>query len=227
MIRYARMIKAITFIKRKKASTAGEFQDYWRRRHADVIRQLPGVRRYVQNHPLPGNYEHGEPPYDGIAELWADDTRAFQTMAGDPAYAVVQGDEQAFLERRSLDLIIASEHTVITGPLSADGIKLIDFFRRKRGMSVDYFQHYWRDVHGPLLNRLTRLRRYVQSPVRPGGYTRDRTPVYDGMSSIWFDSLDDLHQTLNSDVYADIMEDRKNFIDARISIVCKEHVLIG
>ena len=71
------MIKATTLIRRKGGLTVREFQEYWRHDHIKVIERLPGIRRYVQNHSLPDNYAQGTPVYDGVAELWADDTRAF------------------------------------------------------------------------------------------------------------------------------------------------------
>lgn len=207
--------------------TVQEFQDYWLHQHVDVIRRLPGIRRYVQNHLLPENYARGEPLHDGVAELWADDTNAFRNMAADPAYTDVLDDEDAFLDRKYLNLVMTSEHIVNDGKVPAVAIKLLEFYRRNPDITVEDFQHYWHDVHGPLVNRLTAPRRYVQSTARPGGYAGGRFPVYDALSSTWFDSTDDLDLVLNSDQYADIMKEWENFIDVKVSITCKEYVLIG
>lgn len=220
------MLKAITLIKRRHSLTTAEFQDHWLCNHTQVIRLLPGVLRYVQNHPLPESYAGGEALFDGIAELWGEDTNAFRNMAADAAYADVLADEKAFLDRDSLQLVMTSEHLVNDGPVPAGAIKMIDCYQRKRGMAVDEFQGYWLEQHGPQLAGLPGLRRCVQSTARPGGYGTDHAPAYDGFASSWYAGLDDLRRAMDSDRHARIMEDWKNFIDTRVSIVCREHVLI-
>ena len=223
------MIKAITLFKRKYPLTVREFQDYWLHKHVNVISRLPGIRRYVQNHPLPVNYAHGEPTYDGIAELWGDSTHSFRDMAADAAYANVLADESVFLDGQSKDLMMTSEGVINDGRGPAGGVKLIEFYRRRQDMTAADFQQYWQQHHGLLANGLVLVRRYVQSITRPGGYSNGRTPVYDAMSSMWFDSQNDLQQTMNCNLYADIMIDHTCFIDVRtrLSLICREHVLIG
>ncbi len=78
------MVKVITFIKRKPGMPVEEFQGYWRTRHPEVVTRLPGVRRYVQSHTLLSAYQRGNPAYDGIAEVWADDTAALRAMTQSP-----------------------------------------------------------------------------------------------------------------------------------------------
>ena len=223
----AGMLKAITLIKRKNPLTPGEFQDYWLHKHVQVIRRLPGVVRYVQNHPLTDNPQHGEPLYDGIAELWGENTDAFRNMAAAAAYADVLADEQAFLERKSLKLVMTHESVIHDGPVPAGAVKLIEYYQRKRGMAVDAFQRYWLEQHGPLYAGLPGLRRYVQSPARPGGYGTDRAPAYDGFSSSWFAGIDELRQAMDSRQYTAILDDLKNFTSSRGYLICREWGLIG
>ena len=223
----AGMLKAITLIKRKPSLTVEEFQDYWRQRHVAVIRRLPGIRRYVQNHPLLENYRRSEPPYDGIAELWGDSSHTFRELAADRAYAAVQADEEVFIDRNTLGLLLTSETTLRTGPAPAAGIKLIELLRRRPGTTVGEFQQYWREAHAGLVGRLPHVSRYVQSLPRPGGYASPHPPAYDGQGCLWFASRADLRQAMNSEVYADIMKDWRRFTETRIAIVCREHVIIG
>ena len=221
------MLKAITLIKRKNSLPLREFQDYWLHDHAQVISRLPGVIRYVQNHPLPDHSQHGDLLFDGVAELWGENTDAFRNMASAAAYADVLTDEETFLDRKSLKLIMTSETVVSEGPVPTGSIKLIECYQRKRGMTVDEFQRYWLEHHGPLPAGLPGLRRYVQSPARPGGYGVDRGPAYDGFASSWFAGIDELRQAMDSKQYTDILDDLKNYIDTREYLICREHVLIG
>src|SRR3989442_1703885 len=109
------MVKAVSFFKRKAGMSVDAFQAYWRTAHPEVVVKLPGIRRYVQSHTLPSAYRKGEPVYDGIAELWFDDTGAMRALAGTAAYAAVQADEARFIERSTMGLIITEEHVVKDG----------------------------------------------------------------------------------------------------------------
>src|SRR5215470_1221152 len=103
------MVKVITFIKRKPGMPVEEFQGYWRARHPEVVTRLPGVRRYVQSHTLLSAYERGEPTYDGIAEVWADDTDALRAMSKSLGNADVQADEARFIDRPTMGVIITED----------------------------------------------------------------------------------------------------------------------
>ncbi len=89
------MVKMVAFFKRKPGLSVEAFQAYWRTKHAEVVLRLPGIRRYVQSHTLRSGYRQGEPVYDGIAEVWFDDTQAMRVSAMLPEYERVRADEQA------------------------------------------------------------------------------------------------------------------------------------
>ena len=107
------MVKAVSFFKRKPDMPVEAFQAYWRSRHPDVIVKLPGVRRYVQSPTLVAGYAKGEPVYDGIAELWFDDTKAMRAAAATPEYARVRADEPNFIAPGPAPFIITREHVIV------------------------------------------------------------------------------------------------------------------
>src|SRR3989338_7319785 len=115
------MVKALSFFKRRSGMPVEAFQAYWRASRPGAVVRLRGVRRYVQSHTLPGAYRRGEPVYDGICEIWFDDTQAMRALAGTPAYAAVQADEAKFIERATMGLIITEEHVIKDGPVPAAG----------------------------------------------------------------------------------------------------------
>src|ERR1700687_3713270 len=172
------MVKVITFIKRKPGMPVEEFQSYWRARHPEVVTRLPGVRRYVQSHTLLAAYGTGEPPYyDGIAEVWADDTAALRAMTQSPHHAAVQADEARFIDRAGMGVIITEDHVVKDGAAAP-------------GIPVEEFQRHWLLVHGPIAAAIPALRRYVQSHTRRSAYEAGRIPTYDGAAITWYDSAD-------------------------------------
>src|SRR5882724_5389117 len=144
------MVKAVSFFKRKAGMSVDAFQAYWRTAHPEVVVKLPGIRRYVQSHTLPSAYRKGEPIYDGIAEVWFDDTGAMRALAGTAAHGAVQADEEQFIDRSTMGLLITEEHLVKDGRVAADAVKNVELVTRKPGMPVEDFQRYWREVHGPL-----------------------------------------------------------------------------
>jgi len=223
------MINAVTLLRRKSGMSAAAFQHYWRHEHAAVIARLPGFQRYVQSHPLLENYKFEEPVYDGVAELWANGSQAFRDIAASEAYSLVQADEEKFLDRTAIALVLTDEHVIYNGPVSADGIKCIQLYKRRKGMPVDEFQAYWRDQHGPLVATLPLLDRYVQYPARKGAYAHGRQPAYDGFDVTWFASIDALREARHSTIYDRIRSEQEVFLSADDSpqILTREHVVIG
>ena len=144
------MIKAITYLKRRPGMPVEEFQTYWRTQHPIIVKKLPGLRRYVQSHTRLGAYEKGEPVYDGIAEVWFDDTKALRALRDTPEMAAVQADEIRFIDRSTMGLIITDDYVIKDGPISSGTVKGVGFVRRKPTLTVEAFQRHWREVHGPL-----------------------------------------------------------------------------
>lgn len=223
------MIKMATLLRRKPGMSVEEFQRYWLHEHPRVVTAMPGIRRYIQNHPLAGGYRKGDLVWDGVAEVWADDTAACRAMSESAAYKAVQQDEEKFLDRASMVLLLTEEHVIKDGPTAPDGLKNIEFVTRRKGMAVPEFQRYWREVHGPLAAQIPVIRRYVQSHTRLSGYGRSVAPAYDGLAITWFDSIDTMRQSATTDAYARTREDEPNFIDTDgdvPTIITREHVIV-
>ena len=222
------MVKAVSFFKRKAGMPVEEFQAYWLRDHPAVVVRLPGVRRYVQSHTLLAGYRKGEPIYDGIAELWFEDTQAMAALRGTKEIAEVEADEAVFIDRGTMRLILAEEHVIKDGPAPPGGAKNVEFVTRKPGLGVHDFQRYWLEVHGPLAAQIPMIRRYVQSHTRPSAYERGRTPAYDGVAITWFDDTRAMRASAGTAQYARVRADEPNFIapgDAPF-IITTEHVIV-
>ncbi len=92
-------------------------------------------------------------------------------------------------------------------------VKLIYGINRKPGMSVEEFQGYWRETHGPIAARLPGIRRYVQCHTLPELYTGENPPPYDGVAEVWFEDMATLQQAMVSPELQAAREDERNFID--------------
>lgn len=221
-------MKALSFFKRRAGIPVEEFQEYWRSRHPDVVTKLPGVRRYVQSHTRASAYRSGEPVYDGIAEVWFEDTAAMHALRGTPEVAAVQADEARFIDRSMMGLIITDDHVIKEGAAPAGAAKGIGFVRRKPGMTVEAFQKHWREVHGPLGAALPALRRYVQSHTRLSAYNRGHDPAWDGAAILWFDDSAALRAATTTPEWNRAKADDANFLAPGpvAFIVTTEHVIV-
>lgn len=108
-------------------------------------------------------------------------------------------------------------------------VKLVYGITRKPDLSVEEFQRYWRDVHGPIAARIPGLRRYVQCHTLPQLYSGDTSPAYDGVAELWFDDLEALQAAMASPELQAAREDERNFIDhSRVFVVItQEHTIVG
>ena len=223
------MVKAVAFFKRKSGMAVDEFQAYWLTRHPDMVTKLPGVRRYVQSHTRIASYREGEPLYDGIAELWFDDSGAMRALRDTPEIAAVQADEARFIDRSTMGLIITDEHVVKDGPAAPDGVKSVGFVKRKPSMSVEAFQRHWLEIHGPLGATIPGMRRFVQSHTRLAAYERGREPAWDGVGLTWFDDTNALRSATTTPEWDRAKAEYANFLapGPLAFIATTEHVMVG
>jgi len=92
-------------------------------------------------------------------------------------------------------------------------VKLVAFFKRLPGISVEAFQDHWRTTHAELVIRQKGLRRYVQNHTLLSGY-RSSEPDYDGVAEAWFDDTQAMRDLAPSAEFAAVKADEANFINA-------------
>jgi uncharacterized protein (TIGR02118 family) len=92
-------------------------------------------------------------------------------------------------------------------------VKLIYCISKKPELSVEQFQTYWRETHGPIAAKIPGLRRYVQCHTAPELYGREQAPRFDGAAELWFDDLDAMRAAMASPETKAAIEDERNFID--------------
>lgn len=223
------MIRAITYLKRRPGMPLADFQAYWRNKHPAVVTRLPGLRRYVQSHARRSEYVEQEPVYDGIAEVWFDDSKALRALRDTPEMAAVQADEAHFLDRGSMGLILTDDHVIKVGPTRPGMAKGVGFVKRKPGMAVEEFQKHWREVHGPLGARVPQLRRYEQCHTRLAAYAGGREPAWDGIALVWFDDDQAMRDAALTAEYARVKADDGNLVGPAPTpfLVTTEHVIFG
>jgi len=167
------------------------FTNYWRTTHAEAVKKVPGIRKYVQSQTIESGYRKGEPIYDGIAELWYEDTAAMHRGAATPDARAALADDENFIDIRSFATILTEEIVQKDGPANPSMVKLVEFVYRQPQMDVQSFQKYWREIHDRLPQKSPRCavtcratsgfraiatdaRRYAMAPRRYGSRARTR-----------------------------------------------------
>jgi uncharacterized protein (TIGR02118 family) len=87
-------------------------------------------------------------------------------------------------------------------------LKFVYCVRRRPEMSAEAFRKYWLENHGPLVRSFAtalKAKRYVQShtldnPLLNAAAQQPRgtKPAYDGITEVWWDSVEDLAAALQS-----------------------------
>ena len=105
-------------------------------------------------------------------------------------------------------------------------IKLTFALVRRPELTLEAFQTYWFETHGPLVasvREVLRIRRYVQLHSAPPEVSadirgsRNGPEQYDGVAQLWFDSFEDLAASAGDPEAAKagrlLLEDERKFID--------------
>ena len=92
----AEMIKLVYCITRRRDLSLEEFSRYWHDVHGRIGRQIPGLRRLVQSHPLVASGQRMD--FDGLAELWFDDLDALRAAQTSAEWQASSADEANFID---------------------------------------------------------------------------------------------------------------------------------
>lgn len=102
------MVKLLLLVSRLPGLTIEQFTEHWEQVHGPLVARIPGLRRYVQNHPVLEAYGVRGMSHDGYAELWFDDLASLQAAWASPEWEQVQADgSMLFAEPRGV--VIARE----------------------------------------------------------------------------------------------------------------------
>ena len=135
------MIKLVTFQKRVASLSRPQFEERWRTIHGPMAAAFPGVRGYLLGFSL----DEGEPPADGIAQLWFDSREACQASYASDIGRKGSADASAWLARR--EHLLASEIWVCRSqPAIEAPIKLLLCLKRAVGDDRAAFLSWLRQV---------------------------------------------------------------------------------
>lgn len=107
------MIKRVSFLRRKEGLTKEQFFAHWTGPHADIVRQLPGIRGLRFGRVQSWNPE--EAAWDGVGEVWFDSVEAaVDAFATEPFASMLVEDRKKFM--REAQSCFVTEQTSIQPP---------------------------------------------------------------------------------------------------------------
>ena len=101
------MFKAMILLKRKETLTFEAFKAWWLIDHAQLAKQLPGLRKAMFN--LVDGSDDGE--FDGVAELWFDSKEAFEQAYQTELGKSVAADSLSRVSKR--ERLFTIEHSIL------------------------------------------------------------------------------------------------------------------
>ena len=99
------MIKMVDLLVRRDGYSHEEFAERWQGDHAELARELPGLRRYVTS--VPANPEQAD--FDGVLELYFDDMAALGAAFDSDIGQEVQEDAAEFIDVEAGPRLIVEE----------------------------------------------------------------------------------------------------------------------
>ncbi len=106
------MIKRLTMWHSRPGISGEQALRHWRNEHADLVRQVPGLRGYVQNHCV-SSPEGGELSYTGLGEIWFDSFEAAAKATETAEWAAVIADAGTFMDFSTVVAAWAEEHEIV------------------------------------------------------------------------------------------------------------------
>ena len=106
------MVKRLTSWHVRQGVARDDALAHWRGPHAELVRAVPGLRRYVQNHPIdgPAGDARAPAPYAGLGEVWFDDLEAARAAMATAEWDAVIADAAGFMDMTRVTAAWAVEH---------------------------------------------------------------------------------------------------------------------
>ena len=224
------MAQRLVFIlHRRPELTRQEFQRYWSLTHAPLVKSVAetlGITGYHQVHTVKDNPGYEAQPFDGVAELWFDRSRASGSAAEQQqAGALLLEDEGQFIDLPASPIFLGDEVVISDG--TSEGMRMTTVVYRKPGTTRAEFRRHWAEVHGPIVVAHPEVfagGRYVQvhapdnAETYPAGIVRNAPEPPDGLAETFFSGVAKVDPAVSGPVMAELSEDTAKFADSARSV---------
>lgn len=108
-------------------------------------------------------------------------------------------------------------------------VRTVALLGRKKGMTFQEFDDYWRDVHGPLAAKLPGVVRYIQRHIVPNPETGEPDNGFgiDGLAVLEYESAEAMEACWASPAGVEALDDVPNFLGEHFVITLNDVVVTG
>jgi uncharacterized protein (TIGR02118 family) len=107
------VIKRVSLVRRRRELSREQFLEHWMGAHAEIVRQLPGVRGLRFG--AVEEWSPAEAGWDGVGEVWFDSVEAAQAAFATEPYHSLLADDRKLLFSETQACFV-TEHTAIAPP---------------------------------------------------------------------------------------------------------------
>lgn len=214
------MIVRIGMLRKKDSLTTEAFSKHWLEVHAPIAAQIPGLRRYQQNHVIDSaqrgiEYPRSNYTIDGFSELWFDDLLSMQSKFSPDINKMLTEDENRFIG--NLQLVIAQQNVVVPTATDKPLIKRMSFLKRRPDIDAETFQREWWEVHSQHVLSMPGIEGYTQNLVIDRMIEKGKSATYeeipiDGIVELWFRDIPSLESAFASPAGQKTMAHARSFI---------------
>ena len=228
------MIVRSGLIRKKPDWSQEDFRRYWREHHSTLARQLPGLRRYQQNHIVDSvqrgiSYPRGSEQLDGISMLWFDDEASMRAAMATEAGRILVDDENHFMG--NLRIVALDQVEVIAPATDRPLLKRMSLLKRLPHVTPEQFVHEWRVEHARLVQRVQGVRGYRQNLIVHREVPKGTVVGYedlpvDGIVELWFDDAASLDAAFATPQGVTLMTHAREFIAEITTFLVETHVVV-
>lgn len=227
------MIKLVSLVKRRKDLTQEEFRAYWLNHHAKIENELvqtTPVTRIVASFAT-GEVIGGERPlFDGMVELYSENLIDLRAAFQSPSSEMMLKDERNFIDStEEISRIVTEEYVqaesegwaALAADVSKAKTKIFRTVKRQKGLTREQFKDYWLHKHSQLEKmRVDKtLVRRILATFLTGEMMGGEEPTFDGMVSLYFDSIDSAKTHFATGTHSVMRKDEQNFVDLSYEVV--------
>jgi uncharacterized protein (TIGR02118 family) len=214
------MFKVVYVARFRPDRPKADVSRHWTDVHGPLGLALPGFVGYTQNHMKgsigPAGFVDAELPFDGYACEWWKDRPTFDAGMQSPEWDACVEDGFLIFDKTFFQGMSATidQRIMREGPRSP--FKVVWFARFRPDVDRDEANEHWANVHGPIALRSPEIDRYVQNVVTGSlvaGKVVDEPAAFDGFSECWFPDEAAYVRAMESDVWAELVEDGQSFLD--------------
>ncbi len=223
------MLKTVWFVRFCDGVDPAEGNRVWAQEHAEMVLELPGIVRYVQNESLSATAVEGvapeRPAFDGFAAIWWASREQYYHALASPAWKALEKDAArifdvewtrshcAEMEERVMRVGLGAKADGVSTP-PGKPIKLIGLLVYRSDKHSYDVNEYWARTNGDIALTISQIGHYTQNHCLRSLRGNEGTVLgFSGFSESWYENQAVYEQAIASKEWKALVENGPNLYD--------------